>query len=186
MAYFNNEQLENMGFKYVGKDVKISDKASIYDPDKISIGDYSRIDDFCIVSGKVNIGKFVHITPMCLIAGGEPGVELSDFSTLAYGVKIFSQTDDYSGETMVNSLIDPCFKKEIFAPVKISKHVIVGSNAVVFPGVTIEEGCSIGSMTLVHKTTKPWGIYVGIPSRRLKERKKDLLELESRFLKSIK
>lgn len=118
MAYLTAEQLEAIGFKKLGRSVRISDKASIYDADQIELDDHCRIDDFCIISGKVKIGKYCHVTPMCLIAGGKPGVEISDFCTLAYGVKIFSQSDDYSGQTMVNSLIPKKFKNELFAEVK--------------------------------------------------------------------
>lgn len=183
MAYYSEEELLELGFKYIGKNVKISKLASIYNSEKISLDDNSRIDDFCIVSGNVTIGKHVHITPMCLIAGGEPGVTLHDFATLAYGVKVFSQSDDYSGATMVNSLVPKQFKNEIFANVTIHRHCIVGTNSVIMPGVELAEGCSVGAMTLVNKSTAPWGIYLGTPARRVKERKKNLLELEQQFLR---
>ena len=183
MAYLTIEALESMGFKSVGEGVKISDKASIYNPECIELGDFSRIDDFCVISGSVNIGSYVHVTPMCLIAGGVPGVYLHDFCTLAYGVKVFAQSDDYSGSTMVNSLIPKKYKKELFAKVVLEKQVIVGANATILPGVTISEGCSVGAMSLVNKSTDSWGIYAGNPARRIKERKKDLLELEKQFLK---
>jgi len=183
MAYLTQDQLEKMGFKFLGDNVKISDKASIYNPETIEIGDNSRIDDFCIISGVVKIGKYNHITPMCLIAGGEKGVFLDDFCTLAYGVKIFSQSDDYSGSTMVNSLIPKKFKKESFDTVKLEKQVIVGANSILMPGIVIKEGCSIGAMSLLNKSTEKWGIYVGIPAKRIKERKQDLLKLEEEFLK---
>ncbi|MBC3345846.1 acyltransferase [Pseudomonas sp. SWRI196] len=182
MAYLNSVELQALGFKRVGKDVKISDKASIYNAESIEVGDYSRIDDFCVISGNVVIGRYNHITPMCLIAGGEPGVILEDFCTLAYGVKIFAQSDDYSGETLTNSLIPKKFKNEKFDAVQLKKHVIVGANSVIFPGVTVQEGCSIGAMTLITKSTDAWGIYVGAPARRIKERKRDLLMLEKIFV----
>ena len=171
-----------MGFKSVGEGVKISDKASIYNPECIELGDFSRVDDFCVISGNVSVGRYVHVTPMCLIAGGAPGVYLHDFCTLAYGVKVFAQSDDYSGSTMVNSLIPKKYKDELFAKVILEKQVIVGANSTILPGVTISEGCSVGAMTLVNKSTDPWGIYVGNPARRIKERKRDLLELEKQFL----
>lgn len=183
MAYLTTTQLRELGFRKLGKNVKISDKAAIYNPENISIGNNSRIDDFCIVSGMVNIGNYCHITPMCLVAGGEPGITLADYSTLAYGVKVFAQSDDYSGATMVNSLIPKKFKNEYFAPVMLGKHTIIGAGSIILPGVTIEEGCSIGAMSLVTKSTTSWGIYAGIPAKRLKERKQDLLELEKQFLK---
>lgn len=186
MAYYSNNDLVRIGFKHLGRNVKISNKANIYNADQIEIGDNSRIDDLCIVSGRVVIGSNCHITPMCLVAGGAPGVFLSDFCTLAYGVKVFAQSDDYSGKTLTNSLIPKKYKDEIFNPVFLRKHVIVGAGSIVLPGVDITEGCSIGAMSLVNRSTKPWGIYVGNPARRIKERKKDLLELEKQFLEETK
>lgn len=182
MAYYERAHLEEMGFRHLGKNVKISDKASIYNADQIVIGDESRIDDFCVISGLVEIGDFCHITSMCLVAGGKPGVFLSDFCTLAYGVKVFAQSDDYSGETLTNSLIPRKFKREIFLPVRLGRHVIIGAGTTIFPGTDVEEGCAIGAMSLVTKSTRPWGVYAGCPARRIKDRKKALLELEAKFL----
>lgn len=186
MAYLTKEKLVAMGFKSVGENVRVSDKASIYNPELMVLGDSSRIDDFCVISGKVLIGKYCHITPMCLVAGGTPGITLSDFCTLAYGVKVFSQSDDYSGTTMVSSLVPKKFKNEYLAEVLLERQVIVGAGSVIFPGVTVREGCSIGAMTLVNKSTQPWGIYAGNPARRIKDRKQDLLQLETEFLKEQK
>ena len=70
MAYLSQQELKSMNFKSIGKNVKISNKASIYNNNKIEIGDNSRIDDFCVVSGKTKIGRNVHIAPHCLVAGG--------------------------------------------------------------------------------------------------------------------
>ncbi|ENM3767349.1 acyltransferase [Vibrio cholerae] len=186
MAYLTVEALESMGFKSVGEGVKISDKASIYDPEYIVLGDFSRIDDFCVISGSVRIGRNVHIAPFCLVAGGEEGIIMEDFSGLAYGVQVFTQSDDYTGRTLTNPTICAKFKKEHKAGIRIGKHVIIGARSMVFPGVNLAEGCSVGAMTLVNKSTDPWGIYLGNPARRIKERKKDLLELEKQFLKEQK
>jgi acetyltransferase-like isoleucine patch superfamily enzyme len=183
VAYLTYEELQELGFKSLGKDVKVSDKASIYNADQIEIGDYSRIDDFCVISGKVVIGKYNHITPMCLVAGGVPGVYFADFCTLAYGVKIFSQSDDYSGETLTNSLLPKKYKNEFFSAVHVGRHSIIGAGATIFPGVTIAEGCAVGAQALMLKSTEPWGIYLGVPARRVKERKQDLLKLEAEFFK---
>lgn len=182
MAYLTDDELKALGFKSIGKNVKISDKASIYNADQIEIGDYSRVDDFCVVSGKVKFGRYNHITPMCLVAGGVPGIVMEDFCTLAYGVKVFSQSDDYSGATLTNSLVPKKFKAEKFSSVHLGKHVIIGAGAVIFPGVQVAEGCAIGSMALVTRSTDAWGIYAGVPAKLIKQRKKDLLKLELEFL----
>ena len=185
MAYLTRETIENMGFKFLGKNVKISEKASIYNCESIELDDFARVDDFCVISGNVSIGRYCHITPYCLLAGGVPGIKLADFSTLAYGVKVFSQSDDYSGETMVNSLIPEKYKNTQFSPVSIKRQTIIGAGSVIMPGIVIEEGCSIGAISLVLKSTKPWGIYAGSPARRIKDRKKDLLALEAKFLEEV-
>lgn len=185
MAYLTQMQLEQMAFKSLGQNVLISDKASIYNADQIEIGNNSRIDDFCVVSGKVSIGMNVHFAAFCLVAGGKKGIIFEDFSGLAYQVQVFTQSDDYSGKTLTNPTIPLEYKLEQKRAVHIKKHVIIGAGSIILPGVTLEEGCSVGAMSLVRKSTEPWGIYVGNPAKRLKDRKKDLLVLEEQYLAEI-
>lgn len=182
MAYLSQKQLEAMRFKKLGKRIKISDKASIYNPEQIELGDNTRIDDFCVISGNISFGAYVHIAPFCLIAGGTKGIIIGDFSGVSYGSKVFSQSDDYSGQYMVSPLIPDEYKNEIKAQVIIGKHVVIGTGGIVFPGVHVADGCSIGAMTLVTKNTKPWGVYIGIPAKRIKEKSKEILLLEKKFL----
>ncbi len=183
MAYYTQKKLEKLGFKFLGKNVKVSDKASIYNFDKISIDDNSRIDDFCIVSGKIKIGRNVHITPMCLVAGGEKGIIFEDFTTIAYGAQVFTQSDDYSGKTMVNSTIPKKYKNEYKKKVILKKYSIVGAGSIFMPGVILKRGTSIGAKSLVLRSTEAWSIYVGNPAIKLKDRKKDLLKLKKQYLK---
>lgn len=182
MAYLTKEQLQLLGFKSLGKNVQISDKASIYNCNQISIGDNSRVDDYCVLSGNITIGNHVHIAPFCLLAGGEKGIIMEDFSGLAYRVTVFTQSDDYSGETLTNPTIPKQYKNELKKAIYIGRHVIIGTNSVVMPGVTLAEGCSVGAMSLLRKSTEPWGVYLGNPAKRIKERKQDLLKLEQEFL----
>ena len=182
MPYYSDEELRKMGFKKLGKNVLISTKASIYYPETVEIGDNSRIDDFCIISGNVKIGRNVHIAAFCLVAGSEEGIILEDFSTLAYGVKVFTRSDDYSGETLTNVTFPDELRNPIKKPVKICKHSIIGTGSVVFPGVVVAEGTAIGAMSLIRESTEPWSIYVGIPARKIKDRKKDLLLLEKKYI----
>lgn len=119
MSFLSDSELRKIGFKKLGKNVKISEKASIYNPEKIEIGDNSRIDDFCLLSGKISIGNNVHIAAYCNIAGGIEGITFDDFSGLAYGCHVFSQSDDYTGRTLTNPTIPKKYKKEIIKQVII-------------------------------------------------------------------
>ena len=109
---------------------------------------------------------------MCLVAGGSPGITISDFSTLSYGVKIFSQSDDYTDGAMTNSTIAPEYKRIKHAPIYVDKFSIIGANSVVMPGCSLSEGTSIGAMSLVNKNTSKWSVYFGIPAKKIKKRKK--------------
>ena len=182
MAFLSDEQLASMNFKALGRNVRISDKASIYDAGQIEIGDYSRIDDFCVISGRVKIGRNVHIAVFSNVAGGEKGVILEDFSGLAYGCQVFSQSDDYSGHTMTNPTVPDRYKNELKSMVVIGRHSIIGTNTIVLPGVVVAEGTAVGAQSMVTKSTQPWSIYMGYPAKRLKARSRDLLGLETEYL----
>lgn len=186
MGYLTQSQLDAMGFKSLGDNVMISEKACIYRPNLMEIGSNVRIDDFCIISGTVKLGNFIHISVYSYVFGGSKGVQMDDFSGLAYGVRVFTDSDDYSGESLTNPTVPDKYKpnKQSLA-ISIGKHCIVGAGSMVFPGVTLQEGAAVGAMSMVTKSTEPWSIYTGIPARKVKGRSKKLLELEKDFLKEL-
>jgi galactoside O-acetyltransferase len=182
MPYLPQGQIEAMRFRSLGRNVKISDRAAIHNPEMISIGDNCRIDDFCVVSGEISMGRNVLFAVHCNIAAGTAGIDFADFSTLAYGVHAFSQSDDYSGVTMANPTVPARYKAEIKKRITVGRHCIVGARSVVFPGVELAEGCAIGAMSLVNRSTDPWSIYRGIPARKTGVRSRQLLELEQQYV----
>lgn len=181
MPYLSDVGLRALGFKRLGSNVKISDKASIYNCDEIEIGDNSRIDDFCVISGRISIGSFVHITPQCLVAGGIPGITIDSYCTLAYGARVFAQSDDYSGSSMTNSLIPKKYKHEKFATIRLGRFSILGAGSIILPGAHIAEGVAIGAMSLVLRPTEEWKIYAGVPARIIRNRDKSLIAKFEQF-----
>ena len=105
-----------------------------------------------------------------------------DFSGLSSRVSIYSSSDDYSGATLTNPTVSSELTGVSHADVTLGKHVIVGSGSVVLPGVILEEGVAVGALSLVNKRCETFGIYAGNPATRIRERKRDLLELEQRFM----
>lgn len=182
--YFSQEELLSMGFRSLGKEVKISRSTKLYSPEYISIGDFSMVDDFCILSGNISIGRNIHIAHGCRVIAGREGVLMDDFSGLAFGVTVFAQSDDYSGHALTNPTVPMEYRSIQRARVELGRHTIVGANSVVFPGVIMGEGSSIGACSMVTKSTEAWGIYFGVPAKRIKSRKKDMLELEATYLKN--
>ena len=182
MTFLNEEQLSKIPFKFLGRNVKISAKAAIYNPELIEINNNSRIDDFCVISGKVTIGKHVHIAVFCNVAGGSEGIIFNDFSGLAYGCHVFTQSDDYSGQTLTNPTIPTKYKSETKKSINIGRHCIIGTGSLIFPGVNLAEGTAIGAASVVRKSTEEWSIYLGNPAKKIKPRSRELLELELQLI----
>ena len=109
--FYSREDLIKIGFKSLGENVLISDKASIYGASNIEIGSNVSIDDFCIISsgdGGIIIGNYVHIACYAhLIGSGQIIVE--DHAQISGKVSIYSSSDDFSGEF----LIGPTVPKEM-------------------------------------------------------------------------
>jgi galactoside O-acetyltransferase len=180
--YFSKGEAESMGFKSLGNNVLISRNSRIYIPEYTSIGDNSIVDDYCILSGNVEIGRNVHLAHGCRLIAGIEGIFMADFSGLAFGVTVFAQSDDYGGDALTNPTVPMKFRKISRGRVVIGRHVIVGANSIIFPGVVCGEGSSIGSFSMVTKSTESWSIYFGIPAKKIKNRRRNLLEFEKEYL----
>ena len=50
MTWLTEERLAAMGFAGIGRNVRLSDKASLHNCAGIRLGDNVRIDDFCVLS----------------------------------------------------------------------------------------------------------------------------------------
>ena len=187
MSYLTREQLEDIGFADIGEGVLVSDRASIYNPARIRLGDNVRIDDFCVLSagdGGIYIGSYVHIAAFSLLIGAGK-ITLSDFSGVSSRVSIYSSNDDYSGDSITNPTVPDAYKKVTHRPVFLGKHVIVGSGSVILPGVTLEDGVAIGALSLVRKDCAAFGVYFGNPAKRIRSRGRTLLELEQRLMEEL-
>ncbi|MEO5967954.1 MAG: acyltransferase [Ferruginibacter sp.] len=184
-SYYTEEELKAFNFKSLGKNVLISRKSSIYGATRISIGNHVRIDDFCFLSPGENgifLGSYIHIAPYCNLAG-KGKITMDDFSGISAKGSIFSSSDDYSGGTLTNPMVPDKYKKVHHGDVLLSKHVIVGAQSIILPGVTIGIGSAIGALSLVSKNVEPFKIAVGNPLKVIKDRKVNLLELEEEFRK---
>ena len=181
-SFYSIEELKTLGFKELGTNVLISKKASLYGTHNMSIGNNVRIDDFCILSGNITIGSYVHIAAYTALFAGKKGIILEDFAGISSRCAVYAETDDYSGAALTNPMIPDEFRNVMGGPVIFKKHALIGSGSTILPNVIVEEGVSVGSMSLVNKSLAAWGIYVGIPCKRLKDRSKKMLDLEKQFL----
>jgi len=182
--FLTKEEIQKIGFKSVGDNVLISDKASIYSPQNIELGSNVRIDDFCIISPSTSlkIGNYVHISCYASIIGaGE--VVIEDYCGISGRVSIYSSNDDYTGLYMTNPMVPKEYTNVTHAPVIIKKHSIIGAGSVVLPNTIINEGVSVGSLSLLNGKYDAYFVYSGIPAKKITKRQKRFLKYE-KFIRS--
>jgi acetyltransferase-like isoleucine patch superfamily enzyme len=110
------------------------------------IGADCSINAFCILYGQggLSIGDNVRIAAHTVIVPGNHDFDRTD-------IPIAKQ-----GYTMQG--------------ITIEDDVWIGAGTRILDGVTITTGCVIGAGAVVTKSTEPFGVYVGMPARRLKDR----------------
>jgi galactoside O-acetyltransferase len=179
VGYYESDELKTMGFKAIGANVRIAKNVVIIGLENIEIASNVRIDAFCVLSafsGEIKIGNYVHVGCHSFI-NGNGGVTLGDFSGLSQGCRLYSTSDDYSGDYLTNPTVPSEFLNIKSAPITIEAHVILGSGTTVFPGVKIGLGSATGAMSLVNRSLPEWGIYGGIPAQFIKDRSQKVLSL---------
>lgn len=166
-----DNQAYSLQFRSIGHDVTIWPLAKIVAPETISIGDAVMIDDFVFLIGDPNtrIGSFVHIACHTSIVGGGE-FEMDDFSGLSGGVRVYTGTEDYNGNSLTNPTVPEKYRMPNRSFVRIGKHAIIGTNSILLPGVTIGEGAAIGANSLVTRDCDPWTIYLGSPAKPYRRR----------------
>lgn len=162
-----------MIFKKIGEDVFVSELCVITRPNLVSLENHIAIDQFVTITTQAEIGDYVHIAPCCSIIGGKDSkIIMMDHSGMAAGARVIAGSADFHGGGLTNPQVPAEYKTEVTTTVKFEKFVILGTNAVVLPGITLGEGSIIGANSLVTKDTEPWTIYAGTPAKPIKKRDK--------------
>ena len=178
-SFYSGSELKSLGLSKYGRNVSISKKCSLYKPEEIILGNNVRIDDFCILSGKISVGSYVHIAAYCSLFG-RYGITLEDFSGLSARVSIYTTSDNYLGKCLTNSTVPDEFKVKMdMGPVVLRKHVIVGCGSIIMPNIELKEGVAVGALSFVGGNLEEWGIYAGNPAElKLKRRASEILRME--------
>lgn len=161
-SFYSADELNTLGLKSFGDNVLISKKCSIYSPEKISIGNNVRIDDFCILSGEIKLGSHIHISAYSALYGAN-GIEMEDYTGISPRTTIFSAMDDFQGDYLIGPIHTKEYINVTGGKVILRKFSQLGSGSTVFPNIEIGEGAVTGAMSLVNKDLNPWTVNVGIP-----------------------
>lgn len=111
----------------------------------------------------INAPFMVTIGANCLIHGhlkSRGGIKIGDGVELVEDVLISTQSHN----------ADSVLFESIYLPVIIDDFSWIGPRAIVLSGVTLKCGSMVGAGAVVTKSTTEWGVYVGVPATRIKDR----------------
>lgn len=147
------ESVIKSSFGSCGKNVHIAEKSDIKGIGNISIGDDVAIGPHALLwTTRANI-----IIKEKVIIGPGLSIITGDHKINVVGKYMADVTDEEKDDKNDQDVI-------------IEKDVWIGANVTILKGVTVAEGCVIGAGTVLTKSTHPYGIYVGVPGRRVSER----------------
>ncbi|MHB1261313.1 MAG: acyltransferase [Thermoplasmatota archaeon] len=117
--------------------------------------------------GFIQLGDGVIIGPHGYFLGAG-GITVGARVRMGGGVMVFSSEEDFA---LTEGRSVP---RHFFAPVVFEEDVIVGSQAIITPGVTVGRGALIGAGALVREDVPAYAIVVGRPAKVVGDRRNPL------------
>ena len=99
-----------------------------------------------------------------VLLDGRSGLTIQDNVSVSEGVAIITLDHDPNSPTFENR----------GSPVLVSSWVLIGSRAMVLPGVTVGEGAVIGAGAIVTHDVEPYHIVAGVPAQSIGLRNRKL------------
>lgn len=186
--------------RFLGKDVRFGVGVRISNPEFVSIGDNTWIDDYVVIlagppgrgnrifrykpnpaysgdEGEVKIGDNCHIA-LFVVLQGHGGIFIGNNCGIASGSLLYSMSHHYRNpneplDRFVYKFTPMAPENEqalIISPVVMEDNTAVGLNSVLLPGATIRSGSWVGTNSLVVGEIPPHVIASGVPAKVIKER----------------
>ncbi len=168
--------VKNQRAIFLGKSVRIGFFGRLYvnDPQKggkIFFGDNAwlgrNIEIQVSDSQQVQIGRRATLQDLCKVLGD---VKIGAYSTLASNVFVSSGTHTYSAEPHLLVKHQDRLLPVASNPVSIGEDTWIGNNVFIKAGVSVGRGCVIGANSVVLKDLAPYGVFGGVPAKKLKDR----------------
>lgn len=172
--FLTAEELIALGVAEMGENVLIHETVVLVGVEKMRFGSDVRIDPFCVISAgeEMLIGSHVHIAAHVLLSG-QAGITLHDFAGISHGTKLLSTSDDFSAGVLTGPTAPAHLRKVTAARIIIGRHAVIGANSVVLPGTRVNEGATVGALSLARGTLEAWKVHAGAPARVVGVRDKE-------------
>jgi acetyltransferase-like isoleucine patch superfamily enzyme len=172
--FLTTEELIGVGFAEIGENVLVHETVVLIGVEKMRLGSNIRIDPYCVISAAedVSIGSYVHVAAHVLLSGGG-GITLGDFAGISHGAKLLSASDDFTAGALTGPTVPADLRNVRSARIVIDRHAVIGANSVVLPGAQVQEGATLGALSLASGTLQAWKVHAGVPARVVGVRDKE-------------
>ena len=131
----------------------------------IKIGKNTSINMKCFFAGNnIEIGNNTVINRATYFDGRAAKIVIKNNVSISPETYILTMSHD------VNDPLFDTYSKEVI----IEDYVWTGARAMIMPGVVMGKGSVLGAYSIATKSLAPYGIYVGVPAKRIAERNTNL------------
>lgn len=173
----------------VGDDVRIGRGFYCQDAPRVTFGDGVAVFPDCFVQGTgelavadhvafyprtyvstgretgyVGVGEHSHFAPGCVLYG-QGGLRVGAYANVAAHVVLATVGHDPTIADRPMAL-----RPSVRGPITLEEDVWIGANATVTADTVVARGCIVGANAVLTRSTKPYGVYGGVPARRLRDR----------------
>lgn len=177
--FLDSEQINALGIK-CGVGSYLHKTALCYFPEKIRIGNFTRIDAYSILSpgdGFIEIGNYSHISSYVMLMGSA-GITLKDYACIGANGKLFSVSDSFSGHHFIGPMVSMSMRNVKSGHIVMEKYTCLGVNCTIMPGTILKEGCLVHANSLLRadKPMEEYKIMAGSPAVAVRDRPKTFLQ----------
>jgi galactoside O-acetyltransferase len=187
--FLSRQAVEEIGLRSIGRDVLIDREAAFLSPEFIDLGDRVRIDRGVLISAGpegVSVGYNSHIAAGVLVYGGGGRVTIGPLCNLSSVTRCYTVSDDFTGDYLAGATLPERFRNVARGDVTLAPCVLVGSGALLLPGVSLGEGSVVCAHTVVSHDVAAGAVMVGHPARQIAQRNVAALRgLWREYLESI-
>ena len=182
--YYTINELKEIGFQKVGKNVKISRLCKLYNVSGV-IGEGTRIDDFTILKGNFEIGRKVHICSHCSLSAVGGSIIIDDLCGIGVNNIFYTASDDMLKSALCGPLVNQEFLAQKRGDIKIGRGAALGGRVTVMPGTEIGEFSAFGLSSVLSGTYKSASVYMNIKGKLKKIASRDESQISSMAIKEL-
>jgi phosphonate metabolism protein (transferase hexapeptide repeat family) len=128
--------------------------------ENVELGDWSYTGPYCFLQNAI-VGKFANIAAAVRIGPTMHPMDRPTLHHFTYRRKLYglAEADD-----------EAFFAERASRIARIGHDTWIGHGAIIMPGISVGDGAVVGSGAVVTKDVPDFGVVVGVPAKRIKDR----------------